>query len=179
MPGDPNIAQSRKLLHAANDLLAVAWELELGSEAEPANGARYLEPSDAVLVELARQVYHARRMRSDVSLLEGLIGEPVWDIMLDLFIAAHENRMVSVTKASFRSGVPHSTAMRTLGLLERRGLVVREPDARDKRRTFVRISTAAFAEFLRYFRRVANGHSAFALLSPKESEVETYPSLAI
>lgn len=88
--------------------------------------------------------YRARRIRdacfgpsSDV------FGEPGWDIALDLYSALMEGKSISVTSACLASCAPASTAIRHLGFMERRGLILRAPDPRDRRRAHVSLSDPA------------------------------------
>ena len=87
----------------------------------------------------ARQIYAERRRRHKY-LPADLFGEPTWDILLDLYIAARENRRVPTTSSCIGAHVPPTTALRWLRILETRGLVEREDDGRDGRRTFVRLT---------------------------------------
>jgi DNA-binding transcriptional ArsR family regulator len=93
---------------------------------------------------LARQTYALRRRRHRF-LSADLFGEPTWDILLDLFIAVHEGRRVPTTSACIGAHVPPTTALRWLRILESRGLVEREEDGRDGRRTFVKLSKRGLA----------------------------------
>lgn len=88
---------------------------------------------------IAREVYAVRRRRHK-ALPADLFGEPTWDILLDLYIAAREDRRVPTTSACIGAHVPPTTALRWLRILETRGLIEREDDGRDGRRTFVRLS---------------------------------------
>jgi DNA-binding transcriptional ArsR family regulator len=88
---------------------------------------------------IARETYAVRRRRHK-ALPADLFGEPTWDILLDLYIAAREDRRVPTTSACIGAHVPPTTALRWLRILEARGLVEREDDGRDGRRTFVRLS---------------------------------------
>jgi DNA-binding transcriptional ArsR family regulator len=110
---------------------------------EPFDGPELGSPESADLhkaeLALARQTYALRRRRHRF-LAADLFGEPTWDILLDLFIAAHEGRRVPTTSACIGAHVPPTTALRWLRILEARGLVEREEDGRDGRRTFVRLS---------------------------------------
>src|SRR5688500_844664 len=117
-----NQERARTLLYTATQLMALAHDLENEREGTPGEITK-LEPNDSVLVELARQIYSARRKRSVLTEWDELFGEPAWDMLLDLFIAAHENRGVSVTSACLASSVPETTALRWLQLLENKGLV--------------------------------------------------------
>ena len=93
---------------------------------------------------LAREFYAGRRRRSRYLSVD-LFGEPTWDILLDLYVAARENRRVPTTSACIGAHVPPTTALRWLRILEMRGLVDREDDGRDGRRTFVRLTERGHA----------------------------------
>ncbi|ABD25686.1 transcriptional regulator, MarR family [Novosphingobium aromaticivorans DSM 12444] len=92
-------------------------------------------------VEVAREIYASRRRRHKFLPVD-LFGEPTWDILLDLYLAAREDRRVPTTSACIGAHVPPTTALRWLRILEARGLVEREDDGRDGRRTFVRLTRA-------------------------------------
>jgi len=100
-------------------------------------------PSDALLA-FARESYAIRRRRGRY-LPPDLFGEPTWDILLDLYVATRENRPVPTTSACIGAHVPPTTALRWLRILEERGLVEREDDGRDGRRTFVRLTGQGLA----------------------------------
>jgi len=87
-------------------------------------------------LSLAREVYLGRRKRERF-LAADLFGEPTWDILLDLYIATGEGRRVPTTSACIGANVPPTTALRWLRILENRGLIAREDDGQDGRRTFV------------------------------------------
>jgi len=88
---------------------------------------------------MAREIYAERRRRHKY-LPADLFGEPTWDILLDLYIAHREDRRVPTTSSCIGAHVPPTTALRWLRILETRGLVEREDDGRDGRRTFVRLT---------------------------------------
>lgn len=96
------------------------------------------------LLAFARETYAIRRRR-DRHLPGDLFGEPTWDILLDLYVATREGRPVPTTSACIGANVPPTTALRWLRILETRGLVEREDDGRDGRRTFVRLSSRGLA----------------------------------
>lgn len=109
------------------------------------------------LGDVARRVYQARRRRGRVFGDETLFGEPAWDILLDLFAAAVHNKRVAVTSACIGAAVPSTTALRWIKVLEDKGLILREDDAADARRTFVRLSPQGYALMLRYFGEMNSG----------------------
>lgn len=86
---------------------------------------------------IARRHYAARRIRDRIFDDPDLFGEPAWDILLDLFAAELRGEAISITSACIASGVPSTTALRWVGLLEAKGYVERKPDPVDARRSFV------------------------------------------
>lgn len=163
-----NRAKAMRLIGIANELLAMARELEIGdttpafftgiaghpAAGHPADreaGKTTTTQDHPVWVELARQTYDDRRRRTKIFRSEDLFGEPAWDILLDLFIAAKERRSVSVTSACIGSAVPSTTALRWITILEKQGLLVREADPGDARRVYVKLSARGYAAMLEYF----------------------------
>ena len=154
-----SLAKAMRLIGIANELLAMARELETATQ-DDAPGSRAAPPlpevgtssqDHPVWVELARQTYEDRRRRNKIFQSEELFGEPAWDILLDLFIAAKERRRVSVTSACIGSAVPSTTALRWISILERQGLLTREADPGDARRVYVRLSPRGYEAMLDYF----------------------------
>lgn len=103
-------------------------------------GVRDDQPGDTLGV--ARQIYHARRRRGR-RLAEDLLGEPAWDILLDLFIARKTGRLTPLSTSCIASGVPASTAQRWIRELETRGLIQRQGDPYDARRVYLDLTQAA------------------------------------
>lgn len=91
----------------------------------------------------AKALYAMRRQRTLLFASSELFGEPAWDILLDLFIARQEGKRVPVTSACIGAAVPPTTGLRWLALLESTGMVKREDDPKDARRSFVSISERA------------------------------------
>ncbi|WP_277667686.1 MarR family transcriptional regulator [Novosphingobium lindaniclasticum] len=158
-----NRAKAIRLIGIANELLAMARELEIGTSvaADPLGIGTRIEAQEVaktsasqdhpVWVELARQTYEDRRRRAKIFQSDDLFGEPAWDILLDLFIAAKERRRVSVTSACIGSAVPSTTALRWITILEKQNLLVREADTGDARRVYVKLSARGYAAMLEYF----------------------------
>ncbi len=78
-----------------------------------------------------------------------------WNIMIDLFVQQQLGRDVSITSACLASGVPPTTALRWIEVLENEGVVVREDDESDRRRRFVRLTEQASASMVDYLSMVA------------------------
>lgn len=150
--------RARKLIASANELLAIARDLEnlaMPSERPEGEGAdgefgSVLPEDHPYWLELARRTYADRRRR-DKLFGAGLFGEPAWDILLDLFIAAKEGKRVSVTSACIGSTVPATTALRWIAVLEANGCVVRENDPKDARRAFLHLTASAYAKMIDFF----------------------------
>lgn len=88
--------------------------------------------------------YRARRRRDVAFGQDGaLFGDPAWDILLDLFAAWLDGKRVSISSACIAAAVPPTTGLRYLGMLEDRGLIERDPDPHDRRRSFVRVTPQA------------------------------------
>lgn len=94
---------------------------------------------DLAFAVLAEQLYQERRRRSR-HFPPHLFAEPAWDILLDLFVNGVRKRAISITSACIAGGIPATTGLRWLGLLEKEGLLVRETSGDDARVTWVRLS---------------------------------------
>lgn len=153
MGNDQMKAKARRLIAVANELLAMAHELESSdADGRPDEaGSSPLPRDNPHWVELARSAYRDRRRRANIFADGTLFGEPAWDILLDLFIAAKERKRLPVTSACIGAAVPATTALRWLTVLEEKGLIVRENDASDARRVFVRLSSDGYEKMLNYF----------------------------
>jgi hypothetical protein len=140
----------------ADELMAIAARLreaaEGGARADLAEvpTSRPARPARNHLA-LARKAYALRRKRESFFGNPDLFGEPAWDILLDLYIAAGEGKPVSVSSACIGSAAPATTGLRWLGVLADEGLVVREADAEDHRRVLVRLTPAGQTAMDRFF----------------------------
>jgi len=153
--------QPRRLIALANELLNLAAEIENGPDQvrEPKQSMA-LAGDDVRWLTVARKAYRDRRNRDAMFGDEALFGEPAWDLLLDLFIAAKEGKRMPVTSACIGAAVPTTTALRWLTVLEQRGLILREADPNDARRIFVRLSADAYARMVAYFSRIADDQPA-------------------
>ena len=93
----------------------------------------------------ARMLYTMRRRRDAAFSGLDLLGEPGWDILLDLFIGELEGARIQVSSVCLDAGVPSTTILRWLSRLEGEGLVYRAADNVDGRRRFVRLTDAGRA----------------------------------
>lgn len=103
------------------------------------------ETLESKALNVAKLGVAVRRRREKV-FGEGLFSEPIWDILLDLFIARCEGIDVTVGNACLAASVPMTSALRYCQTLLERGIVYRERDRKDGRRIFLRMSETAFAK---------------------------------
>lgn len=96
-----------------------------------------------------RQAIKARRLR-DRFIAAGLFEEPAWDMLLHLFASQLEHRRVSVTALTSASYVAPTTALRWIGKMLELGLVQRQPDMYDRRRSFIELTEAGSLAMRRY-----------------------------
>jgi hypothetical protein len=90
---------------------------------------------------IARTIYQHRRRRA-MWFPEELLGEPFWDVLLDLFATEYEGRTISVSSACVAAAVPATTALRWLTKMIEAGLLEATPCGHDKRVRYVRLSEA-------------------------------------
>lgn len=130
-----------------------------------AGGARLLQrsldyapdPAGPADLPFIRAMIRARRLR-DERFPAGLFADPAWDILLDLMAARLERKQVTVSSLCVAAAVPPTTALRWIGVLTERGLLVRAADAADRRRAYLGLSDAAaqaLGGWLRQARRLA------------------------
>jgi DNA-binding transcriptional ArsR family regulator len=89
---------------------------------------------------LAEEEYNLRRARDSIFSGTRIFAEPAWDILLDLTIAEHRGVRLPTSSVCLGSGVPPTTILRWLAVLEEKGFVFRENDIVDGRRSFVRLA---------------------------------------
>ncbi len=146
--------QGDALVRMGRQLIARAWLLER-DVANPDACAL----ADAEAVVLAQELYHARRRRGSV-FNSDLFGEPAWDMLLDLFVRTQTQSKTSVTDACIGSGGAPTTALRYIDLLEDRGLIQRESDPRDARRTWLCLTEVGLGLLGRYLLNQTDPHEA-------------------
>lgn len=98
-------------------------------------------------LERARSVWALRRERDAMfqkSSYPPLFGEPIWDMLLDLYISELQGRKISVSSLCIAANVPQTTALRYLSEMLDARLVVRVDDPKDLRRSFVELSNDGF-----------------------------------
>lgn len=114
------------------------------------------EDSEVLSIK-ASEMYRARRRRQHY-LDHDLFGEPAWDLLLDLFIARLQKKMVSVSSACIAADVPPTTALRWLGVLVETNLIERFDSETDQRVSWVRLTDNASQDMAEFFRDLIQRH---------------------
>lgn len=110
---------------------------------EPPNEALYRSAA-LTKIEVIRRMRRFTQMR-DRQFGPDLFSDTGWHILLDLYYNRLRHRNMTVTDACMASGASYSTGLRWINLLIDRGLVRRDPDPRDARVSFVRLSANGIA----------------------------------
>ena len=90
-------------------------------------------------VTLCRALIQIRRAIGD-SLGFTLCPNPIWDMLLDLYVAQHEARDVYLWPLCMAANTPLSTAHRKIGEMEKQGLLARAISGRDRRRIGIKLT---------------------------------------
>jgi hypothetical protein len=104
--------------------------------------ARKPDPADAAdPLESARCLYDDRRRR-EKALPRALFGEPCWDMLLTLFIARLEGRVLKSGEVCRAAGVPEATGLSWLRRMEQAGLITRRVCKTQRQATLVDLTRA-------------------------------------
>jgi hypothetical protein len=137
---------SAELRATADKLLVLADQLERSGIIEaapsPKRSAAALERRLPQLASIAAIEYDRRRAR-DRHLPPDLLGEPAWDILLDLLVLQARGKQTPVTSACLGSGVASTTALRWITALEACGFVKRTASGHDKRVVYLTLTRSA------------------------------------
>lgn len=102
-------------------------------------------------LEKAQELYAHRRARASMfGAAAEFLQDPVWDIMLDLFIAHEKGVAISISSACVASCVPPTTALRWLKALEQHKIVRCRRSDTDKRVRYVMLTIEYVEMMSRY-----------------------------
>ena len=138
-PDDSKPDSDQNALSQLNSIQSQLDDLRHRLAAHPNN-----ESMDAAnLGQLAQEIIRSRRRRAEAFGHTDLFGEPAWDILLGLYVAAEAQQKLTVSAVCEISGVPQSTALRWIEKLEKKGWVYRTPDSNDRRRFWMLLTERA------------------------------------
>jgi hypothetical protein len=112
-------------------------------------------PVDAVMI---RRMLRLRRDRDRYFPAE-IFADPAWDMLLDLTAAQLEGKLVPVSSLCIAAAVPTTTALRWVRSLTEAGLLERQVDPSDARRSHIRLSDDGSAAMLSYLRAFSDQFS--------------------
>ena len=121
---------------------------ELG-QARDAQALRIGAPRPALANQVAFNIQMRRTRKSHFG--GAPLTGPAWDMMLDLRLAKTHGRELSASDLATGAGVPLSSGLRMIGALETHGLAKRSIDARDRRRSIVRLTESGAERMATYF----------------------------
>lgn len=146
-----DIADLRSRIDQIQEILASG---AAGSQPDRIDGSRAgTDASEASLIEQVAFSIQMRRTRKSHFGSNQLSG-PTWDMMLDLMLARSAGRELSASDLATGANVPLSSGMRMIAMLEQLGLAERFTDARDRRRSIVRLTDRGGERMASYFAKM-------------------------
>lgn len=94
---------------------------------------------EAMSIVVLNSLRKLRRVRSE-NLPAGLAVEASWEILLDLYVSELRHERTSLTALGGSAGVPMTSGLRRIHELESKGMLVRTPDEKDRRRAAVHLT---------------------------------------
>lgn len=139
-------------LRAANFLTTPAHPSEIADAIAQALDERRNRPQPpwTAPLDAADFLMKARDKRNAILNLAET-DESKWQMLSQLYLAQADDAFMTVSEVCASSGAPYTSAARRLSALQAERLVIREPDARDQRRTLVKLTPATHAKMHAYF----------------------------
>ncbi len=118
-----------------------------------ARAASIATSGGAAAMPLSARIRRILKLRASRSEIFGhsLFADPAWDILLELYVARLDDRTESVSSICVASGVPSTTAIRWIKLLETEKWISRNQDPSDARRYFLSLTEKGEAAMERFF----------------------------
>lgn len=169
-----NFQRASRLRASAHEMLQLADEIEEKFTIRQNKIMAYEFASLTALAAYASKAL-ANRQRRAACFEEDLFGEPVWDMLLYLFVNAVEKKRVRKTGVASVSGVSHATALRYLGIMIDRKLVQIDQCRSDNRVQFVTLThngMARMSSCLERMLRREHGVESITALQPEPRDVQ-------
>ena len=107
-------------------------------------------PCDLPDSKTIRNILCARARRASFFSAK-LFADPAWDMLLELYAAELDQVRLSVGSLCIGSGVPDTTGLRWIGVLEQEGLIERRGDPFDRRRIYIELTASGSSAMTAYF----------------------------
>jgi DNA-binding MarR family transcriptional regulator len=117
-----------------------------------AGGATRSGSAEGAAAGMAHALLQLQRLRAEL-LGMAKVGDADWNMLLDLYLNDQRGRRVYISSLCMASGVPQSSALRHINMLETQGLVSIQADDCDKRRRWVTLTAGARARLDEYLAR--------------------------
>ena len=111
------------------------------------------QPQQRAMYQAAASRVRMTRVLRHQFLNSAWLGEPVWDIVLVLYVFDGRRRMTTGDLIAL-SAVPSSTALRWFAVLEDAGLIVRKDSPTDKRIVYIELSEFGRTKLDAFFAQV-------------------------
>lgn len=115
-----------------------------------------------IRLSAAKAWVKARRARNR-ALGADLFSDPAWSMLLDLYVNHHDSQSVSISSLSIGAEVPLTTGTRWVAMLEKSGLIRREADPFDRRRTLVMLTEAGLTRMHEALDRAVESNRALGV----------------
>jgi hypothetical protein len=119
--------------------------------------------SDDELLWMTDKLLNERRLRT--KFISGLfLGEPVWDVVLDLFKAELQRKPISISSACLAANVPQTTALRYITSMTDCGMLIRRKCPHDARVVYIELSRKLYQSlrsYLSFLRFHSNPYQQF------------------
>lgn len=133
-------------------------------ENEPVGPSHILRRPRKALSQVAKGIAKERQMRSDHFGDRELFGEPAWDILLHIFQGHCDAQDVPIQSIALCSGLPMTSALRWLELLERKELVFayhkEDGETAKAGQIYLRLSSKGYQAMAQYVARIAQSRQA-------------------
>ena len=149
------IAEIKSRIDQIQEMLATGT----GSQAPAALQPDRIDAPVPPLIEQLNFSLQMRRTRKSHFGSNQLTG-PTWDMLLDLMLARTNGRELSASDLATGAGVPLSSGLRMIALLEQLDLAERFTDERDRRRSIVRLTANGVDRMTRYFEKMGHAWSS-------------------
>lgn len=149
-----NLEDDKKMMELITSIRKIEEYLIIREAEKPIQDGWLFAAGSSSFYFWLKETYRRRSVRTKYFNPDYFSGEAAWNILLDLAASQIEGKRISVTSACLASEVPPTTALRWISVLEDDGMILKENDYLDKRRTFIRITDHAMNLIYSYYNNI-------------------------